>query len=155
MTPEFHGVAILDWGVPPDLVHALENLIYNAIKYSNPGGSVTVRLETSDGNAVVRIIDRGFGIPEKLLDDAFLQFVRAPNAKRHAAEGTGLGLAIVREVVEAHGGLVSVEASTGQGTTIRVTLPLHHVPGDSERPLQAGNDRGYHGDTRSKPELPG
>jgi signal transduction histidine kinase len=154
MTPEFHGVAVLDWGVPPDLVHAFENLIYNAIKYSHPGGKVTVRLETSDECALVRISDRGIGIPENLLDDVFFEFVRAPNAKRHAAEGTGLGLAIVREVVEAHGGLVSVEAPAGQGTTFRVTLPLHHVPGDTERPLQAGNDRGYRSDTRSEPELP-
>jgi signal transduction histidine kinase len=154
MTPEFHGVAILEWGVPPDLVHAFENLIWNAIKYSHPGGKVTVRLETSDGNALVRVIDQGIGIPVDLLDDVFFEFVRAPNAKRHAAEGTGLGLAIVREVVEAHGGDVSVEAPTGPGTIFRVRFPLHHVPEDAERPLQAGNDRGYRADTRSEPELP-
>jgi signal transduction histidine kinase len=154
MTPEFHGLAVLEWGVPPDLVHAFENLIYNAIKYSHQGGSVIVRLETSGGNALVRVIDRGIGIPEGLLDDVFSEFVRAPNAKRHTAEGTGLGLTIVREVVEAHGGLVSVEAPTGEGTAFRVTLPLHHVPGDAERPLQTGNDRGYRADTRSELELP-
>jgi len=151
ITPEFESVTILDWGVPPDLVHAFENLIYNAIKYSHPGGTVIVRLERDDGHAVVRVIDQGIGIPEDLHDDIFFEFVRAPNAKRHAAEGTGLGLAIVREVVEAHGGAVSVEAPTGQGTTFRVTLPLDHVPEDAERPLQAGNDDGYRADTRSKP----
>jgi signal transduction histidine kinase len=147
LTPEFNGVAVLEWGVPPDLVHAFENLIYNAIKYSHAGGSVIVRLEMSDGNAIVRIIDRGIGIPDGFHDEVFREFVRAPNAKHHAAEGTGLGLAIVREVVEAHGGVVSVEATRKEGTTFRVTLPLHRVPVDLERPLQAGNERGYRADT--------
>jgi signal transduction histidine kinase len=151
MTSEFDGVAVLAWGVPPDLVHAFENLIYNAIKYSHSGGSVIVRLEKSDGNAVVRVIDRGIGVPDGFGDDIFGEFVRAPNAKRHMAEGTGLGLAIVREVVKAHGGVVSVESTGGEGATFRVTLPLHRVPGDLESPLQAGNERGYRADTPSEP----
>jgi len=154
MTHEFNGVAVLEWGVPPDLVYAFENLISNAIKYSHPGGSVTVRLEICDGDALVRVIDQGIGIPEDLRESVFFEFVRAPNAKRHAAEGTGLGLAIVREVVEAHGGLVSVEAPAGQGTTLRVTLPLNHMPEEVERPLQTGNDGGYRSDTCSEPGRP-
>jgi signal transduction histidine kinase len=147
MTPDFNGVAILDWGVPPDLIHAFENLIYNAIKYSHEGGSVTVQLETNGGDAQVRVVDRGIGIPEDLLDDVFFEFVRAPNAKHHASEGTGLGLAITREVVEAHGGSVAAESSPEPGTTFRVRLPLHHVPRDPEHPLQTGNESGYRPDT--------
>jgi signal transduction histidine kinase len=149
MTPDFEGVAVLDRGVPPDLLHAFENLIYNAIKYSRPGGSVTVQLQTDKEQAVVRIIDQGIGIPEDLHDNVFFEFVRAPNAKRHAEEGTGLGLAIVREVVEAHGGHVAVEPSAGEGTTFRVTLPLHAPPGDGGSPLQGGNGPGYRADTPS------
>jgi len=152
MAPEFQGVAVLDWGVPPDLVYAFENLIHNAIKYSHPEGKVVVGLETSGGNALVRISDRGIGIPEDLIDEVFHEFVRAPNAKRHAAEGTGLGLAIVREVVEAHGGQVSAESTEGEGSTCLVTLPLHHVPEEAERPLRAGNESGYRPDTNSYPE---
>lgn len=151
LIPEFRDEAVLEWGIPPDLIHAFENLIFNAIKYSRGGGRVTVRLETGDGNADIRIADQGIGIPEKFRDDVFLEFVRAPNAKLHAAEGTGLGLAIVREVVETHGGSVSVEPTTGPGTTFRVILPLNHVPRDAERSLQSGNGAGYRVDTPSEP----
>jgi signal transduction histidine kinase len=155
MTPDFQGVAVLDRGVPPDLIHAFENLIYNAIKYSRPGGSVTVQLESGEKEALVRIIDQGIGIPEEFRKDVFAEFVRAPNAKHHAAEGTGLGLAIVREVIEAHGGHILVEAPTGPGTTFRVTFPLHGVPGERERPLQESNENGYQPDTPAEHELPG
>jgi signal transduction histidine kinase len=128
LTPDFEGVAILDWGVPPDLVHAFENLIYNAVKYSNPGGSVTVQLRIVGDAVVIRIIDRGIGIPEEYVDQILLEFVRAPNAKRHATEGTGLGLAIAKEVIEAHGGRIGVASKEGEGTTFAATLPLHHLP---------------------------
>jgi signal transduction histidine kinase len=131
MVPDFQGAAVLDWGVPPDMVHAFENLIYNGIKYSRPGGRVTVRLRIDDGTAVVRVIDQGIGIPREYLEQVFFEFVRAPNAKRHAAEGTGLGLAIVKEVVEAHGGGVSVESRGGDGSTFIVRLPLRHTPAEA------------------------
>jgi signal transduction histidine kinase len=123
MVPDFKGVAVLDWGVPPDLVHAFENLIYNGIKYSLAERPLTVELRTVGESAVVRIIDQGIGIPAELRDQVFMEFVRTPNAKRHAAEGTGLGLAIVKEVVEAHGGTVSVESRIQEGSTFTIRLP--------------------------------
>ena len=147
MIPEFEGVAILEMGVPPDLVHAFENLIYNAIKYSHPGGQVKVRLEVIGPDALVRIIDHGIGIPPHLREQIFLEFFRAPNAKRHASEGTGLGLPIVREVVEAHGGRVTVQPPEGEGTVILVRLPLHHMVEETRPPLLAGNDWSYSGGT--------
>jgi signal transduction histidine kinase len=128
LTPDFEGVAVLDWGVPPDLVHAFENLIYNAVQYSNPGSNVTVHLRIAGDVAIIRFIDRGIGIPAEFIDQVLLEFVRAPNAKRHAAEGTGLGLAIAKEVIEAHGGTIAVASVEGEGTTFTVTLPLHHRP---------------------------
>jgi two-component system sensor histidine kinase BaeS len=128
MTPDFEGVAVLDWGIPPDLVHAFENLIYNAVKYSNPGGDVTVQLRIVGNDAVIRFVDRGIGIPAEYLDQVLLEFVRAPNAKQHAAEGTGLGLAIAKEVIEAHGGRIAVSSVEGEGTTFTVKMPLHHMP---------------------------
>jgi signal transduction histidine kinase len=128
LVPDFKGVAVLDRGVPTDLVHAFENLIYNGIKYSFPERPLTVELRTSNDTAVIRFIDQGIGIPEEYLDQIFMEFVRAPNAKHHEAEGTGLGLAIVREVVETHGGVVSVESRTREGSTFTVRLPLRHTP---------------------------
>jgi signal transduction histidine kinase len=153
MVPEFEGVAVLQWGVPPDLVYAFENLIHNAIKYSRPEGEVKVQLRREGEQALVRVIDRGIGIPEELAEEIFFEFVRAPDAKRHA-EGTGLGLAIVREVVEVHGGSVRVERGGEEGATFRVILPLDHVPEEVERSLQAGNESGYQADTPSEPSLP-
>ena len=128
LVSDFEGVAVLDWGDPPDLVHAFENLIYNGIKYNLPDRPLTVELRVADEFAVIRIIDQGIGIPEEYLDRVFMEFVRAPNAKRHATEGTGLGLAIVKEVIEAHGGQLSVESQVDEGSTFTVRLPLSHAP---------------------------
>jgi signal transduction histidine kinase len=141
LVPDFEGVAILDWGVPPDLVHAFENLIYNAIKYSLPGGKVTVQLRIENEAAVIRFIDGGIGIPEEYVDQVLLEFVRAPNAKRHVSEGTGLGLAITREVVEAHGGRIAVASRPDTGSTFTVTMPLHYGPeGDKGRSGKGGTE---------------
>lgn len=131
LVPHFihEGAAVLDWAVPPDLVYAFENLIHNAIKYSKPdGGTVTVALGIDRSHATVVVADDGIGIPAELLDQVFLEFVRAPNAKHAKAEGTGLGLSIVREAVQMHGGKVSLESAEGMGTTVTVVLPLHQVP---------------------------
>jgi signal transduction histidine kinase len=155
LIPDFDAVTILDWGIPPDLVHAFQNLIDNAIKYSHPRGRVTVQLRNSGGAACVRVIDGGIGIPDGFLSQVFLEFVRAPNAKSHARHGTGLGLAIVREVVEAHGGKVSVESRLGEGTTFTVVLPLHRAPRPREQPLPPGNESGYHADTPQDERDPG
>lgn len=129
LVPDFDGIAKLDWGVPPDLVYAFENLVANAIKYSKPeGGTVTVRLRVVDQAAEIEVIDEGIGIPEEMLESVFLEFVRAPNAKQHAKEGTGLGLSIVDEAIRMHGGRVRVASRQGGGSVFTVHLPLHHVP---------------------------
>jgi signal transduction histidine kinase len=129
MVPDFKGVAVLDWGISPELVHAFENLIYNGIKYNLAGRSLTVELRSYDDEAVIRFIDEGIGIPDEYRDRIFVEFVRAPNAKHHARVGTGLGLAIVREVIEAHGGTVALEDRLGPGSTFTVRLPLRYTPG--------------------------
>jgi signal transduction histidine kinase len=129
----FDGVAVLAWGVPPDLVHAFENLLHNAIKYSPPGATVSVRLRTETDHAVVEIADEGIGIEPDLIEDVFLEFVRTPRGKRHAEEGTGLGLAIARAAFEAHGGTVGVSSRLGQGSTFEIRLPLGHVPREVTR----------------------
>jgi len=142
LVPDFitERAVVLDWAVPPDLVYAFENLIHNAIKYSKPeGGTVTVAQRVADGFATVVVEDDGIGIPEELQQEVFLEFVRAPNAKRRDAEGTGLGLSIVREAVQMHGGTVTLESREGVGTRFVVRLPIHHVPPEVERLLQRRN----------------
>jgi signal transduction histidine kinase len=132
LVPEMAGVALLAWGVPPDLVYAFENLVHNAIKYSKEGGTVKVRLWVDEENATVTVSDQGIGIPDTLQQDVFLEFVRAPNAKHYAAEGTGLGLSIVRQAIQGHGGEVTVESREDEGTTFTVTLPMGYVPKEVE-----------------------
>ena len=128
LVPEFKGVVILDWGIPPDLVYAFENLIENAIKYSRERGEVTTRLHLNGDRATVEVVDHGIGIPEKFLVDVMHEFVRAPNGKKHAPQGTGLGLAIAREAVEAHGGTLELRSREEEGTTATVSLSIHVKP---------------------------
>jgi len=128
LVADVDGVALLQWGVPPDLVYVFENLIQNAIKYSRRGGEVRVTLRVEDRVARIEVSDQGIGIPEELLADVFLEFVRAPNAKKHDSSGTGLGLSIVREGVEMHGGTVTVASEPAVATTFTVRLPLDFVP---------------------------
>ena len=129
------GNGAIAMGVPPDLVYAFENVIHNAIKYSNRGGLVAVELREDERAVVVTVRDEGIGIPAAFLANLFGEFSRAPNAKRHAAEGTGLGLAIVKEVVEAHGGTVTAESAEGRGTVMTLTLPRRAA---AVRPGRAG-----------------
>ncbi len=128
LVPDFEGVVILDWGVPPDLIYAFENLIENAIKYSRERGEVTTRLHLNGDRATVEVVDHGIGIPEKFLVDVMHEFVRAPNGKKHAPQGTGLGLAIAREAVEAHGGTLELRSREEEGTTATVSLSIHVKP---------------------------
>ena len=133
---------LIETGVPPDLVYAFENLVQNAIKYSNGGGKVAVELREDERSVRVAVRDDGIGIPAAFLDNLFGEFSRAANAKRHSAEGTGMGLAIVKEVVEAHGGSVAAESVEGRGTTMRVMLPRRHGAAGACRPAVAGSTAG-------------
>ncbi|WP_271009414.1 sensor histidine kinase [Paucibacter sp. B51] len=104
------------------LREALFNLIDNAIRYAGRGASVTVRVELSNGQAIVEVEDNGPGLPESECEHVFERFVRAT----HDGTGCGLGLAIVREIVERHAGRVClrpVQAQAPFGALVRVTLP--------------------------------
>jgi two-component system sensor histidine kinase MprB len=104
-------------GVPATIERAVSNLLDNAAKWSPPGGQIDVIVR--GGEIVVR--DRGPGIADEDAPFVFDRFYRAPSAR--GMPGSGLGLAIVRQVAEAHGGTVVVEAPEGGGTRMRLTLP--------------------------------
>lgn len=99
------------------------NLLDNAIKYSDPGAQVYVSLEEAGSSVVVRIRDTGVGIPEEDLPQLFDRFYRVDKARSRATGGSGLGLSITRELVELHGGDVSVQSEVGVGSTFEVRLP--------------------------------
>jgi two-component system phosphate regulon sensor histidine kinase PhoR len=110
-------------GFEDGLERVFMNLVSNAIKYTPAGGSVTVKAWGENSQIDVEVSDTGIGIPEDALPRIFTEFYRAKNAKALEMEGTGLGLAIAKDVVEQHGGRISVKSVVGQGTTFCVTLP--------------------------------
>ena len=110
-------------GVEDGLERVFMNLVSNAVKYTPAGGLVTVRAWSEDDQIKLEVSDTGIGIPEKALPRIFEEFYRAKNAKAVKMEGTGLGLAIAKDVVEQHGGQISVESVGGKGSTFRVILP--------------------------------
>jgi hypothetical protein len=109
------------------LERVLDNLITNAIKYSPDGGEIVVSLaQDMRGDqqwAVVVVRDQGLGIPEGELPHIFEPFRRASNVAAKIS-GTGLGLASVRQIIEQHGGTISVSSQEGSGTTFVIQLPL-------------------------------
>jgi signal transduction histidine kinase len=101
----------------------LGNLISNAFKFTRRGGKVALTVSAVDNNVVVTVSDTGAGISAEQLPHIFDKFYQADNQAQAATKGTGLGLAIAREIVEAHGGQITVESRLGEGTTFVVTLP--------------------------------
>ncbi|MBN1780525.1 hypothetical protein JW948_05315 [bacterium] len=100
------------------------NLIANAIRYTPPGGRITVQTESNnDSEVLVSVADTGIGIPEKELPNIFQDFYRAKNARTTEKSGTGLGLSIAKQIVESHHGRIWAESRLGQGSTFYFTLP--------------------------------
>jgi signal transduction histidine kinase len=109
----------------PDLLaQAVTNVLGNAIKYSprSTEVSVTVRMDTTD--VLVEVADRGYGIAPEDVKRIFDKFYRVPRAESAEEPGTGLGLTFVREIMESHGGRVTVQSELGRGSTFLLRLPL-------------------------------
>jgi two-component system phosphate regulon sensor histidine kinase PhoR len=105
-----------------DLEHLMSNLISNAIKYTEPGGKVTVTLK-AEGDRVVGIVeDTGIGIAPEEVSRIFDEFYRAEGA-RSKAQGTGLGLSIVKRVLDLYGGRIDVESKPGKGSKFTFSFP--------------------------------
>ncbi|MFM8268225.1 MAG: sensor histidine kinase [Ilumatobacteraceae bacterium] len=106
------------------LVSAVANLLDNAVKYSDEGAEVHVRVERCGDGVEIAVIDRGIGIPARDLDRIFERFYRVDRARSRDTGGTGLGLAIVRHVATNHGGEVRVESHEGEGSTFVLRIPV-------------------------------
>jgi signal transduction histidine kinase len=106
------------------LEEVLHNLLSNAVKYSSPETHIRVRTVRQDGEAVLEVSDEGIGIPVDEQKRLFAPFYRASNVGP-LRSGFGIGLYLVHEIVEQHGGRVELESNDGQGTTVRVALPMH------------------------------
>ena len=112
---------------PERIQQVVVNLVHNAVKFTPPGGRVTVSAERRDGGVAVTVADSGVGIAAEALDRLFERFYKADRAR--TSGGTGLGLAIAKHIVQAHGGRISAEsAGEGRGASFTFTLPLEPAP---------------------------
>ncbi|WP_210439068.1 sensor histidine kinase [Nocardioides xinjiangensis] len=112
-------------GQPDELHRLLTNLASNAIKYTDPGGRVTARVEQCDGRVSISIEDTGIGISRRDQEQLFREFFRSTNPAALVRPGTGLGLAIVARIVDRHAGTIELDSERGRGTTVTVSLPAY------------------------------
>ena len=108
------------WADPTRISHVFANLLSNALKYTPPGGSISLSAQAGEEVVRFQVSDTGIGIPDRYLPRIFEQFFRVPD--QGPGTGAGLGLAIVKEIVEAHGGTVGVESREGAGSTFLFSL---------------------------------
>jgi anti-sigma regulatory factor (Ser/Thr protein kinase) len=127
--------------IQEQLKRLIINLLDNALRYTGPGGIITVQLLPRVDEVMIGICDNGEGIPSEHLPHIFERFYRTDNARARDSGGAGLGLAIVKEIVEAHGGRIEVESEVGKGSRFLIWLPL------AVRPSKKG------GRLRSIPEI--
>jgi signal transduction histidine kinase len=118
------------YGDELSIEEAITNLLLNAIKYTPAEGKVDLVIHSGELETAIVIQDTGIGIPAAYLSKVFDEFCRAPNARKIEKDGTGLGLSIVKQIVERHGGKVSVQSTEGKGATFTLTLPLVTLPVD-------------------------
>ena len=116
------GLSIL--GDPDHLIRLFLNLLDNAVKYTPPGGQVTLRAGLERTGVWVAISDTGPGIPPEHLPHVFERFYRVEEARSRESGGAGLGLAIAYEITRWHGGTVEVRSEPGHGATFTVHLPF-------------------------------
>ncbi len=108
------------WADPTRIAHVFANLLSNALKYTPPGGSISISAQSEKEVVRFKVSDTGIGIPGTYLPRIFEQFFRVPDQGQ--GTGAGLGLAIVKEIVEAHGGTVGVESRESAGSTFLFSL---------------------------------
>jgi signal transduction histidine kinase len=119
------------------LSYAISNLIDNAVKYTPSTGEtsetrnrrdepgwIKIRTEAKGREVIVSVEDNGIGIPPDEIGNMFKKFSRATNARKMYTDGSGLGLYIIKEIIEGHGGRVSVQSKLEEGSTFKIFLPI-------------------------------
>lgn len=109
---------------PGRIEQVLRNLLDNALAHIDPGGRIEIRTSRRDDRVTVIVSDNGSGIPKEDLPYIFNRFYRVDRSRSRETGGSGLGLTIAKEIVEEHGGEISVDSKEEEGTTFRFTLPL-------------------------------
>ena len=124
------------------LTQAVTNLLSNAIKFSPKGETVQVTSSVREDTIRIAVIDRGPGIPEEFRPRIFRRFAQAADANSAPTKGSGLGLSIVKLIVEEHGGAVSFDSETGEGTSFYIDLPplLEEAPAPPSEENETATD---------------
>jgi two-component system cell cycle sensor histidine kinase PleC len=113
---------------PTRLKQIMLNLISNAIKFTDPGGSVVVAVwQPSEGGIAIEVCDTGWGMSQDEIDIALEPFGQIDTVHSRTHPGTGLGLPLARRMAELHGGSLHVTSKKGRGTTVTVTLPVSRI----------------------------
>ncbi len=107
------------------LEQVIVNLISNALKYTPDNGQITVYVGKLINDIYVKVTDTGIGIPDEALTRVFERFYRVDKARSRDLGGTGLGLSIAKEIVEAHGGIITISSEVGKGTEVTVRVPIN------------------------------
>lgn len=115
----------------------LRNLLNNAIVNTPPGGEIRITGREVDSQVEVSVEDTGEGIAPEHLPYVFERFYRADRSRARTTGGAGLGLAIVKQLVESHGGQVSIHSETGKGTTVTFSVPTAAIQPETPHPLPA------------------
>ena len=126
-------VAGIVWADEEALRSALDALLENAVKYTEPHAAIALRAHAAGGEIAIEVADEGFGVPPEALGRIFDRFARADDARTRAQGGAGLGLAIVAAIAAAHGGRCTVR-SRPKGTTFVLHLPVVHRPEPEPEP---------------------
>jgi two-component system phosphate regulon sensor histidine kinase PhoR len=117
---------------PDRVTQVIDNLLSNALKYTLPGGTISLTLARHGDEVQLCVHDTGIGVSELDQKDLFTNFFQARNATERAIPGIGLGLVISKAIVDAHGGRITLDSEEGLGTSVCVTLPAHvdvpHIP---------------------------
>ena len=111
-------------GYASKLRQVMVNLLNNAIKFTESGGTITIHTRIQDANVVIEVVDSGIGIAARDLTRIFDLFARSDIAVNRQYEGLGLGLHLVKRLVELHGGRVWVESTPGKGSRFSFSLPM-------------------------------
>jgi signal transduction histidine kinase len=106
------------------LQQVIANLIDNAIKYTQQGGTVELSVHSDGGKAILEVRDNGAGIPAEAICHVFERFYRVDKARSRSSGGAGLGLSIVKAICAAHGAEIGVSSQEGRGSCFRVEFPL-------------------------------
>ena len=135
----------------------LSNILSNALKFTQPGGCINVKVFINGSYVEISVLDNGIGIPNKQLNKIFDRFYQVDNKLSKEYEGTGIGLSLTKELVELHKGKIFVESEEGKGSTFKIMLPMgkeHLLPNEIVTKILYEEDKTVE-EYKFKPLIPG